>query len=180
MRKRAALPLVFLLPTLLCATASAAEKQEPPKQTTKNAALEQFKQLAGDWVGKNATHGEGGDGEMHVQYKVTSGGSTVVETMFPGTDHEMVTVIHPDGDSLMLTHYCMLGNQPRMKSEGTGDTKQIAFKFAGCSNMKSDKDMHMHEVTFTFIDKDTLKSEWTHYNDGKPAGNVTFTLHRKK
>jgi hypothetical protein len=46
--------------------------------------------------------------------------------------------------------------------------------------MKSDKDMHMHDVTFTFVDKDTLKTEWTHYMDGKPAGNVVFEFKRKK
>ena len=52
--------------------------------------------------------GEGKDAhEATVTYKVTSGGSAVVETIGPGTEHEMVTVIHPDGDDLMLTHYCM-------------------------------------------------------------------------
>ena len=29
---------------------------------------------------------------------------------------EMITMYHPDGDGLALTHYCMLGNQPRMKA----------------------------------------------------------------
>jgi len=179
MRARAALPFVFLLAALGFASASASERQEPRKESGKNSALELFKQLAGEWVGKEIEGGHDG-GDVHVKYKVTSGGSTVVETMFPDTEHEMVTVVHPDGDSLMLTHYCMLGNQPRMKSDGKVDGNQVAFKFAGASNMKSEKDMHMHEVTFTFIDKDTLKSEWTHYNDGKPGGKVAFVLKRKK
>ena len=38
----------------------------------------------------------------------------------------------------------------------------------------------MHEVTYTFVDKDTLKAEWTHYNDGKAAGTVVFELKRTK
>ena len=46
--------------------------------------------------------------------------------------------------------------------------------------MKSDKDMHMHNVTFTFVDKDTLKTEWTHYMDGKATGTMVFELKRKK
>jgi hypothetical protein len=40
--------------------------------------------------------------------------------------------------------------------------------------------MHMHEATFTFVDMDTLKAEWTLYNDGKVATTVAFDLKRKK
>jgi hypothetical protein len=40
--------------------------------------------------------------------------------------------------------------------------------------------MHMHSVTFTFVDKDTLQTEWTHYDDGKEAGKAIFELTRKK
>jgi hypothetical protein len=146
------------------------------QQTGKNARFEQFKQLAGDWVGKEKGKG---DMEIQVKYKVTSGGSAVVETLMPGTDHEMVTVIHPDGNDLLLTHYCMLGNQPQMKATGKGDDNTVAFKFVRATNMKSDKDMHMHDVTFTFVNKDTLRAEWTHFNDGKDAGRVVFELKRK-
>ena len=38
----------------------------------------------------------------------------------------------------------------------------------------------MHNVTYTFVDKDTLKSVWTHYQDGKAAGDVVIELKRKK
>src|SRR5262245_17392727 len=72
------------------------------KQNEKSSAFEKFKQLAGEWQGTgDGAHGK----DMKVKYQVTSGGSAVVETVFPGTDHEMVTVIHPDGDDLLLTHY---------------------------------------------------------------------------
>ena len=118
--------------------------------------------------------------KSHVKYKVTAGGSAVVETIMPGTDHEMVTVIHPDGADLLLTHYCMLGNQPQMKATGKGDGNKVAFKFVRATNLKSEKDMHMHDVTFTFVDKDTLRTDWTHYIDGKAAGPVVFELKRQK
>jgi hypothetical protein len=98
----------------------------------------------------------------------------------PGSDHEMVTVIHPDGDSVLLTHYCMLGNQPSMKAPAKADGNKIAFTFVKATNLKSDKDLYMHDVTFTFVDKDTLKSEWTHFSDGKASGNAVFELKRKK
>ena len=55
----------------------------------------------------------------------------------------MVTVIHADGNALLLTHYCMIGNQPQMKATPKPGDKKIAFEFVRATNMKSDKDMHM-------------------------------------
>jgi hypothetical protein len=152
------------------------DKAAPKPEAGKSATFEKFKALAGDWVGKKGADGP----EMAVQYKVTSGGSAVVETIMPGTDHEMVTVIHPDGDNIILTHYCMIGNQPQMKAPGNVDGNKVAFTFVKATNLKSDKDLYMHDVTFTFVDKDTLKSEWTHFVDGKSSGVAVFELKRKK
>ena len=38
----------------------------------------------------------------------------------------------------------------------------------------------MHDVTYTFVDKDRLSAEWTHYKDGKATETMTFELTRKK
>ena len=48
-------------------------------------------------------------------FKLTGGGSAVQETIFPGAAHEMVSVYHADGKDVVMTHYCALGNQPKMK-----------------------------------------------------------------
>jgi hypothetical protein len=162
----------------LAAAPLAGQAAEPhAKPTVQNAAFTLFKQLAGDWAGKELGKE---DEEIHVRYKVTSGGTAVVETIFPGTDHEMVSVVHPDGPDVLLTHYCMLGNQPQMKASGTADGKTIEFKFVRATNLKSDKDMYMHDATFTLVDSDTLRSEWTHYHDGRASGQVVFVLRRQK
>ena len=142
------------------------------------AGLDQFKLLAGEWVGKEVKGPHEGK-EVHVKYKVTAGGSAVCETLFPGTDQEMISMIHRDGDDLVLTHYCILGNQPQMRAPAKSAGK-IAFKFAKATNLKSELDSHMHDATFTFVDKDTLRAEWTHFKEGKDAGTVVFELKRKK
>jgi hypothetical protein len=148
-------------------------------KTAKNPTFDRFKLLAGNWEGKMTE-----DGKQWLpataKYTVTSAGSAVVETLGPGSEHEMVTIIHPDGKFLGLTHYCAVGNQPHMKAAVNGDSNKVAFEFTGASNMESDKDMHMHSVTFTFVDPDTLHTEWTSYVDGKKAGTATFELKRKK
>ena len=154
------------------------QAQETKKEASERPALARFADLAGEWVGKGM-HGDA-EHEAKVTYKVTSGGTAVVETIDPGGEHEMVTVIHPDGDSLLLTHYCMIGNQPHMRARPKAGDNKVAFEFVKATNMKSDKDMHMHSVTFTFVDKDTLRTEWTNYNEGKEAGKAVFELKRKK
>jgi hypothetical protein len=173
MKRKMVASLVLALSVCLSGLADDSRKDEG-----KNTAFDQFKQLAGEWVGKGKQGGL--DHDARVAYKVTSGGSAVVETIDPGGAHEMVTVIHPDGDALVLTHYCMLGNQPQMRATPKPGAKKVAFEFVKATNLKSDKAMHMHSVTFTFVDKDTLQTEWTNFNEGKEAGKAVFELKRKK
>jgi hypothetical protein len=142
--------------------------------------FERFKQLAGEWVGKSDKPEHGAEGALRAVFKVTSAGSAVEETMLPGTEHEMINMIHPDGDDIVLTHYCAEGNQPEMKAPDKIEGKDVAFQFVRGGNMKSINDSHMHNVTYTFVDKDTLKTKWTNYDKGKPAGDVVFELKRKK
>src|SRR4051794_20746253 len=77
--------------------------------------LERMKKLAGTWVAADKD-GKPTDQVVSV-YKVTAAGSAVHETLFPGQAHEMISIYHRDGTDLVMTHYCALGNQPRMKAD---------------------------------------------------------------
>src|SRR5262249_2697880 len=59
---------------------------------------------------------------------------------------EMISVYTADGPDLILTHYCVLGNQPRMKADPDSPPNQIVFRFAGGSNLEPAKDKHMCAV----------------------------------
>jgi hypothetical protein len=170
--------LVVFLVLALCASPVVTQAGDHQKGETKKSALDRFKALAGEWTGKGTIEGE--ERDFQVVYKVTSGGSAIVETIFPGSPHEMVSVIHEDGDALLLTHYCMLGNQPHMKAMPKEGDNKVVFEFVKATNLKSEKDMYMRSATFMFVDKDTLKTEWTHYKDGKESGKGVFELKRKK
>jgi hypothetical protein len=140
------------------------------------AAFGLLKTLEGEWEGTADSR----DGEpVHIQYRVTAAGSAVMETLFPGTAHEMVTVYHMDGEDLMLTHYCAIGNQPRMKFEKTDRPRTMTFAFAGGTNMASDQDMHMHEATIRIIDNDTIEANWTSSSKGETLPPKRFFLARK-
>jgi len=62
---------------------------------TGSAEFERIKSLEGKWEGTSIMHGK--EVPVSVIYKTTSGGSVVVETLFPDTPHEMVSVYFEDG-----------------------------------------------------------------------------------
>lgn len=140
-------------------------------------ALEPFRKLAGTWVGQ---FGEGEDKQdAEITYRVIAAGSAVVEELFKGTPHEMVTVYFLDGDQLMLTHYCAAKNQPQMKAI-KGDPHEVQFDFVGGTNIDPAKTGHMHSAHFRFISDDEFEVKWQYFKDGKPADHTAaFHLKRK-
>ena len=138
-----------------------------------NPLFDELKKLEGHWSSDSKDHA------ADVTYKVSSGGSVLVETMAMANHAEMITMYHPDGDGLALTHYCMLGNQPRMKAAKDQKPGVIKFEGDGGSNMKPE-DKHMHTLTLTFVDADHVKQDWTLFDGGKEQTVVTINLARKK
>jgi hypothetical protein len=155
-----------------------AETKLPAPPT--NAGLEKMKKLAGTWVAADKD-GKPTDQVVSV-IKVTAGGSAVHETLFPGQPQEMVSVYTADGKDLIMTHYCVLGNQPRMKADPKSPEGQIVFRFAGGTNLDPAKDKHMHEATLTFVSDDRIEVSGTGWENGAPAKGMCcgLKLVRKK
>ena len=146
----------------------AAEQKHMEAKTP--AQLTEMKKLVGNWVGRKVSGAEheGMQTEnIPLTYEMTSGGSAIVEKIFAGTPHEMVTVYHAIDNGIMLTHFCMLNNQPRMKYEGDGNDKELVFKYLDGANLDPKNDQHMHDAVITRIDENTLKHAWTSYSGGK-------------
>jgi hypothetical protein len=139
--------------------------------------LERFKSLAGEWVAAEDTE-MAKKGDLVARYSVTAGGSAVVETVFPGSAHEMVTVYHADGPNLVLTHYCVEGNQPRMRAKDA-TARRVEFEFDGGSNIDPQHDRHMHSAWLEFVGKDEIRSQWTEEGDGKTVFVANSHLVRK-
>jgi hypothetical protein len=155
-------------------------RAETPAAKTANPAFEKLKSLAGTWVEADKD-GKPTDKVVSV-IKVTAAGSAVHETTFPGEAMEMVSVYHMDGSDLIMTHYCALGNQPRMKADPKSSPNTIHWAFAGGSNFDVAKDMHMHEATLKFVDADHIELAGVAWVGGKPAEDHcgTMKLVRKK
>jgi hypothetical protein len=141
------------------------------------AAFARLKNLAGEWTGGiGKPDGPAGS----VLYRVTANGNTVMETLFPGTDHEMISMYHLDGPELVLTHYCAAGNQPRMKfSREKSSATNLVFDFTGGTNLDPAKDGHIHNGRIRLSGEDRLEADWVFHADGKAAGTNSFFLSRK-
>ena len=140
--------------------------------------LARLQSLAGDWSG---TVKEGDTAPtVRVTYRLVGNGSAVVEDLFPGTPHAMMTVYHLDGDRLVLTHYCAMKNQPHMMLDPASTATEFIFTFAGGTNLTPGHGSYMDSGWIRFIDADTLEAEWRMLTDGKPVGTNRFYLKRVK
>jgi hypothetical protein len=89
MKKLALLSIAAVTFTLAALWVAQAAKDQPaPYSSSKE--FERMKLLVGQWEG---TSDMGKEGEkVRVEYRLTAGGSALVETLFPGSGEEMASV----------------------------------------------------------------------------------------
>lgn len=152
-----------------------ADEMKMPVAKEVSAEFARIKSLAGKWEGSTTT--EGKTEPVTIEYKVTSGGNVVLETLMPGTPHEMISVYQDDaGGKLKMTHYCMLPNTPVLNLKSS-DNKSIVLDLAADSGIAADE-RHMHGLTLTQSDADHLTQSWTCYESGSSAHSTIMEAHR--
>lgn len=158
---RIAITLSFVFVTSVVFAASTAQK-----------SFDELKSLNGTWEGKTA------DGQTaQVIYRVTSNGSALMSEIKGKED--MISMFSLDGDRVVLTHYCSVGNQPRMVASGSPDGKTVTFDFLDVTNLATPDAGHMSRVVFSMPDADHHTEEWIYTDHGKEMKEV-FDLWRKK
>lgn len=145
--------------------------------TKSQAALARLIALAGEWemIGDDGKRGPG------LTISVSSAGSAVREVMFAGSPDEMTNMYHADGDTLVMTHYCAMGNQPRMRSVVPADGQPFAFGIDSVTNLRGRDEMYMGSMVLTIVDANTIRQDWNHYtlNSGKSDDLTSMTFKRK-
>jgi hypothetical protein len=137
-----------------------------------NTSFEQLKSLDGSWEGK------GSNGEpVQVSYKVTSNGSALMSEIKGKED--MISMFNLDGDRLLMTHYCAVGNQPRMVASPSPDGKTITFHFLDVTNLATPDAGHMNRLVISMAEANHHTEEWVYNDHGKETKQV-FDLWRKK
>ncbi len=143
-----------------------------------HSAFEALKAMEGTWVGTVQTNRSDEPRETKITFKVSAGGHSVIQTFAPGSPMEMFSVYHMDGDELLMTHYCAIGNAPKMKFAASDEAGVVAFDFNGGTNMDPAKDAHAHEGTMRLLSPDRYESRSVGFADGEPSLVQNFKMER--
>ena len=146
--------LLFVLGILVMSlpvSAGADAKDVPPDTSSKE--LNQIKSLAGKWMSTTSMFGKPNE-QVFTEYSVTSNGSAVLERIFPGTPHEMISVYYDDENGkLAMTHYCVMRNRPTLNlASSQGNT--LIMDVVKVDGAKNPDDPSMGAVTLQFKDPD--------------------------
>ena len=142
-------------------------------QSDAQRSFDQLKSLAGSWEGKNSI-----GNPVQVSYRMTAGGSALMSEIV-GHGETMISMINFDGPNrLLLTHYCTVGNQPRMQASASPDGKTITFNFLDATNLDNPQSGHMDHIVIALLGPDHHTEEWNFIDHGKGIKEF-FDLTRK-
>ena len=173
-------PLIALAPATE-QTQPEASAIEPVAQDAEHKAevMKLLASLEGTW---RMVQEDGTLSEAVSTFKPSSAGSVVREVMAVGEPHEMTNLYHMDGDAVVCTHYCAVGNQPRMVAKGVEETdegKAIDFHVDSVSNFTEGQDHYMGGLKLVFAGDDTVHQVWTTFDkNGDVAHQMTFVMKR--
>lgn len=136
-----------------------------------------MKSLVGTW--KGTTDMGQGPVELVSEYRLLAAGSVLEEKVFVGTPNEMTTMYYDKNGKLSLTHYCMMGNRPGMVLS-SADAKTLRFAFDKTCGINPRQESHMHSLTLTFEDADTLTASCKAFMDGKEMAEHPTVMKRVK
>ncbi|NOT29220.1 MAG: hypothetical protein HOP15_02095 [Planctomycetes bacterium] len=128
-------------------------------------AFEQLCALAGSWEGRSSA-----GWTSRCELEVIARGSALLErTNFEAHPGEtMLTLFHKDGSELVLTHYCVAGNQPRLVASEIGaDT--LRFTFRDATNLAARDQGHMDEALLRLEGSDAFSAQWSFYQAGQTS-----------
>ena len=153
----AAIALALAVPAAAQDSPETASAQEPSAAAT---AFDRLKALEGTWqLAGRPDHG------LRIAFDTTARGTVLVEEWSAEGQPHSLTLYHRDGDTLLATHYCPQGNQPRMALASSEDGI-IRFTFRDVTDYDPASEQHQHDLWFQIDDADHItRSEI--YRDGE-------------
>lgn len=146
----------YTVPLLLAAAPVHAVSPSP-------TAFETLKSLVGNWEGTNAR-----GRTVKVSFHLTAAGSVLVENWEMANGRSSMTVYHLDKADLMATHYCPIGNQPRLTlTDGPADRLSFAFKDA--TNLRTPSEEHEHSFWIAVAGPDAFTRSETYLGEDGPS-----------
>lgn len=131
---------LFLVIVVSLTTACASPRAGAQAAARPDQAFQSLRALVGDWQGR----AESGRTFM-VSYRLIANDSVLVETWTMSPTRTSMTVYHMDGaDTLLATHYCPQGNQPRLEYRPELSGRRLEFRFRDASDLPDANAAHQH------------------------------------
>ena len=125
-----------------------------------SAAFKQVEKKLGKWEGRMTQGLTGAVIDVSYEWKLTSGGNTITETLVED-GVEMLTTYSDDSGELVVKHYCALGTQPVFSVSNVSES-ELALALDESAN-----DLHAEHESFV------TSMKWTMQDDD--ANSMLFT-----
>tara|TARA_B100000674_G_C37863338_1_gene925907 strand:+ start:446 stop:988 length:543 start_codon:yes stop_codon:yes gene_type:complete len=174
MKKTVALSMLILFKSGFLFAADAplviGEVEMPSLQTS--AAFEQIKKKLGRWEGRLSQSLTGAEYDVSYEFKLISGGSTIVETVVED-GVEMMTTYTDEAGELIIKHYCALGTEPVLRVVQASDkVVELAFDDSRSSLMRNTHDFVTSMKWTIGDDADSMIYEYDANIDGELSTNI--------
>lgn len=145
----------------------------PAGATTKTAqaTFAELSTLVGDWT----TDPEKGRA-LQVSFTLTAANTVLVERWKTASGRESLTLYYIDGQRIVVTHYCPIGNQPRLVMDRVAQSGRLSFSFLDATGLDSKGESHLTKLWLQPDGSRLLRGE-TYVENGK-AENSLLTLLR--
>jgi hypothetical protein len=141
-----ALIIAALIATEASAQADAAATPPTPEKISAENAFAQLTRMVGTWRRADTP-----ESSLRIRFYLTARGTVLVESWEAGGQPHSLTLYHRDGETLLATHYCPHGNQPRLALAGR-DTNGLHFVFRDATDLEPTKESHQHDLWFDLSD----------------------------
>ena len=133
-----------------------------------DTAFETFKGFEGKWAIRSGQKTL----PIEMTYEIGSKGSIVTEQF-----GKELSVFYRDGQSLLMTHFCNAGNQPRLRLRENTRPGVFEFQMFDITNLQGADADHVERAVYKIIDDKTIDLEivWKH---GKSQESEKYTLTR--
>jgi hypothetical protein len=132
------------------------------EQLDAHAVFAKLQTLVGEWEGKT----EKGR-VLKVSYRLTANNTVLVETWTLSPTRESLTLYHMDNESLIATHYCPIGNQPRLRLKEGGSASVFLFEFVSATNLPKPELAHQHRFEMELLEPNSFARSETYLENGK-------------
>ena len=119
-----------------------------------SAAFKQVEKKLGKWEGKMTQGLTGAVIDVSYEWRLTSGGNTITETLVED-GVEMLTTYSDDNGELVVKHYCALGTQPVFSVSSVSDTELALALDESANDLHAEHESFVTSMKWTMQDDDS-------------------------